>query len=76
MMPGFFKDMPDDLTENGKWNIQVYAIFPLKENVVYSDVYEGKKWVAYLKVRIKALLKDWATSGGEYGIGWGMKKID
>jgi hypothetical protein len=74
-MNGFFKDMPKDLNEVGKWKIEVYTIFPVKENVTFSEVYEGKKGMAYLKVRYQALLKDWATSGNYYGIGWAIEKL-
>jgi hypothetical protein len=70
----FFKDMPKDSNKTGKWKIEVLTIFPLRENVVYSSTYEGKLLVAYLKVRLRALLKDWATSGEYYGIGWRIKK--
>lgn len=73
MMPRFFKDMPKDKNEKGVWKIEVYKILFHKDSVVYSEVYEGKKWIAYIKVRIKALLIDWGTSGSFYGIGYGIK---
>jgi len=66
----------NELNNIGKWRIEVLAIFPMKENVTYSDIYEGRLWVAYLKVRIKALLKDWDTSGEYYGIAWRLKKAE
>lgn len=43
-------------------------------NVIYSNTYQRRLWVAYVKVRIKALLKDWSTSGAYYGAGWRVKK--
>ncbi|MES9681862.1 hypothetical protein ABWK22_02855 [Gottfriedia acidiceleris] len=76
MIPGFFKDMPkkEDLNKVGRYRIEVYQI-RFRENVtVYSKVVKGKMWAAYLKVRIKALFEDWATSGRYYGIGWRIKK--
>lgn len=75
MIPRFFKDMPKDKHKVGKWRIEVTAIFHLRTNVVYSSVHEGKLWVAYLKVRLQALLKDWNTSGEYYGIGWQIKSV-
>jgi hypothetical protein len=78
MIPRFFKDMPpkEERGKVGKWKIQVTAIFPVKENVVYEEIYEGKLWRAYVKVRLKAFLKDLATSGNYYGIGWGIGKAE
>jgi hypothetical protein len=70
MINRFFKDMPKDIHKVGSWKIEVTTIFPMKENVVFSDVHHGKLLVAYIKVRIRALLKDWATSGAYYGVGW------
>lgn len=75
MINRFFKDMPKEVHRMGSWRIEVTAIFPMKENVVYSDVYHGRLLMAYIKVRIKALLKDYATSGAYYGIGWRVKKL-
>jgi hypothetical protein len=72
MMPRFFKDIPKDKNEKGKWKIEVLAIFPMKETVLYSSQYEGKKWKAYVKIRLKAWRKDISTPG-YYGIGWRMK---
>lgn len=74
MIPKFFKDMPKDFRKQGKWRIEVTAIFPLQDSVVYTDVYNGRLLYAYFKVRIKALLKDWSTSGASYGIGWSIQK--
>jgi len=54
MIPRFFEDMPKDKHEKGKWEMEVLAIFPMKENVVYSSQYEGKKWRTYVKVRLNA----------------------
>ncbi|PLS19421.1 hypothetical protein CVD28_03120 [Bacillus sp. M6-12] len=73
MMKRFFKDMPKDLNTVGTWKMEVYALFPFKDSLVYTETYSGKKWVAYVKVRIKALLKDWSTSGEDYGIAWSLK---
>lgn len=77
MIPRFFKDMPpkNERHEVGKWSIKVYAIFPRKDNVVHEEVYEGKLWKAYVKIRWKAFLKDQATSSEYYGIGWGIGKL-
>jgi hypothetical protein len=75
MMKRFFKDMPKDFRKTGVWKLEVYAKFPLKDSLVYSEIYEGKQWRAYLKVRIKALLKDWATSGEDYGIHYNYKEV-
>lgn len=77
MIPRFFKDMPPkkDLNKVGKWRLEVTTIFPMRENVTYSEVYSGRLWAAYLKVRVKALLKDWKTSGEYYGVGWHIKKV-
>lgn len=72
----FFKDMPKDFNELGKWEIKVYTVFHFKENIAYSETHEGKKGIAYLKVRFRALLKDWETSGNYYGISWDIKKQD
>lgn len=76
MIPRFFKDMPpkEKRNEIGKYELEVIAIFPMRENVVHSEVYEGKLWIAYTKIRIRALLKDWGTSSEYYGIGWAIKK--
>jgi hypothetical protein len=76
MIPRFFKDMPpkEKRNEIGKYRIEVRTIFPMRESVVYSEVYEGKLWKAYVKVRIKAFIKDLATNGEHYGIGWAIKK--
>jgi len=74
MIPRFFEDMPKDKHEKGKWEMEVLAIFPMKENVVYSSQYEGKKWRAYVKVRLNAWWKD-VTTPGYYGIAWRIKKI-
>jgi hypothetical protein len=76
MIPRFFKDMPpkEERHKVGRWKIQVRAIFFFKENVVWEEVYEGKLWRAYVKVRWKAFLKDQATAGNYYGIGWGIGK--
>lgn len=77
MMPRFFKDMPpkEKLNEIGRYKLEVTAIFPIRENVVYSEIYEGKLWKAYVKIRIRAFLKDLATNGEYYGIGWAIRKI-
>lgn len=53
---------------------QSNSIFPLKDSVVYTDVYSGRLSFAYFKVRIKALLKDSSTSVASYGIGWSIQK--
>lgn len=76
MIPRFFKDMPpkEERSKVDKYRIEVRAIFPMKYNVVYSEVYEGKLWKAYVKIRIKAFLKDLSTSGEYYGISWAIKK--
>lgn len=55
-------------TNKGQMDLVKYT------NVVYSYTYQGRLWVAYVKVRIKALLKDWSTSGAYYGVGWRIKK--
>ncbi|MES5837618.1 hypothetical protein [Bacillus cereus group sp. MG11] len=74
MINRFFKDMPNELNTTGKWRLEILAIFLMKENVVYSTTYQGRLWVAYIKVRLKALLKDWSTSGDYYGVEWRIKK--
>ncbi|WP_255288524.1 MULTISPECIES: hypothetical protein [Bacillus cereus group] len=74
MINRFFKDMPNELNTTGKWRLEILAIFPMKENVVYSTTYQGRLGVAYIKVRLRALLKDWSTSGEYYGVGWRIKK--
>ncbi|PES55732.1 hypothetical protein CN515_04365 [Bacillus cereus] len=66
--------MPNELNTTGKWRLEILAIFPMKENVVYSTTYQGRLGVAYIKVRLKALLKDCSTSGEYYGVGWRIKK--
>ncbi|KXY51518.1 hypothetical protein AT268_33265 [Bacillus cereus] len=66
--------MPNELNTTGKWRLEILAIFPMKENVVYSTTYQRRLGVAYIKVRLKALLKDWSTSGEYYGVGWRIKK--
>jgi hypothetical protein len=76
MIPGFFKDMPpkEEWNKKDKWKIRVTTIFPMRENIAYEDIYEGRLIMAYLKVRWKAFLKDQATAGNYYGIGWGIGK--
>ena len=71
-MRRFFKDMPTAMNQEGIWELKLYAIFPLKDSLVHSETYSGKKWRAYLKVRVKALMKDFATSGSDYGIEWSL----
>lgn len=74
MMPRFFKDMPKDKNETGVWKIEVFKILYQKDLVVYSELYEGKKWIAYVKVRLKALLIDWKTTGSICGIGYAIEE--
>lgn len=77
MLPRFFKDMPKrkDWNKQGKWDIGVFTIHLFRnDNTTYSSVYEGRLIMAYLKIRLKALLKDWATAGAEHGVGWYINK--
>jgi len=76
LIPRFFKDMPpkNKRNKNGKWRIEVRTIFPTRDNIIYSEIYEGKLWIAYVKVRLRAFIKDISTSGEYYGIGWSIKK--
>lgn len=74
-MNRFFKDMPEEMNEKGTWDIKVIAVFPCKEVVVQSETLKGKKWRAYLKVRIQAFKKDWRTKGESYDIKWTLNAI-
>lgn len=75
MMKRFFKDMPKDYRKKGTWKLEVIAVFWMKDSIVYSEIYTGRLWAAYLKIRFKALLKDWATAGSYYGIAYNFTEV-
>lgn len=78
MIPRFFKDMPpkNRRHQSGEWKLQVIAMFPMKDNIVHSEVYKGKLWRAYVKVRLLAFKKDQKTREEYYGIGWHLMRQD
>lgn len=76
MIPRFFQDMPPkkERRTRGKWRLEITAMFPLRDVILHSEVYEGVLWRAYLKIRIHAFKKDIETAGADYGIGWRISR--
>lgn len=73
MMPNFFKEMPKGFNEKGEWRLRVFHIGLMKDRIEYEEIHSGKKGVAYIRVRLRALLQDWKTLGSESGVGWSMR---
>jgi hypothetical protein len=76
MIRRFFKEMPKktELNKVSVWKIEVLSLRHFNSKVIYTSSYNGKLWIAYIKIRIKALLKDWQTKGSYYGIGWSISE--
>ena len=75
MMHNFFKDMPKGLSEKGNYRVYTGMYFIYIKNKEYSSRTYTSKLMAYVAVRLMALIRDIKTLGSECGVVWGIEEV-